>query len=78
MSATISIAIALIGAGLAVGLAGLGSGIGQGEAGEGPIQKVSEKEGFFGKALVFFVMPQTQVVYGLIIAILIILNSGIL
>ena len=36
MSATISIAIALIGAGLAVGLAGLGSGIGQGEAGEVP------------------------------------------
>ncbi|MFP4005125.1 MAG: V-type ATP synthase subunit K [Candidatus Hadarchaeia archaeon] len=71
-------AIALIGAGLAVGLAGLGSGIGQGEAGEGPAQRVAEQEDFFGKALVFFVMPQTQVVYGLIIAILIILQLNIL
>ncbi len=57
-----------LGAGLSVGIAGL-SAIGQGiVAGTGI--GVTRKEGTFGKAVVFTVLPETQAIYGLLIAIL--------
>ncbi len=57
-----------IGAGLSVGIAGL-SAIGQGiVAGTGI--GVTRKEGTFGKAVVFTVLPETQAIYGLLVAIL--------
>ncbi len=57
-----------IGAGLSVGIAGL-SAIGQGiVAGTGI--GVSKKQGALGKAVVFTVLPETQAIYGLLIAIL--------
>ncbi|KXB08514.1 hypothetical protein AKJ55_00825 [candidate division MSBL1 archaeon SCGC-AAA382M17] len=74
----ITTAIALIGAGLAVGGAGLGSGIGMGEAGEGTVHGTSENSRFFGKGLVFATITMTQVIYGLIIAILILRGTGLI
>ncbi len=57
-----------LGAGLSVGIAGL-SAIGQGiVAGTGI--GVTKKPGTFGKAVVFTVLPETQAIYGLLIAIL--------
>ena len=57
-----------IGAGLSVGIAGL-SAIGQGiVAGTGI--GVSKKQGALGKAVVFTVLPETQAIYGLLVAIL--------
>ncbi len=64
-----------LGAGLSVGIAGL-SAIGQGiVAGTGV--GVTKKPGTFGKAVVFTVLPETQAIYGLLIAILLLqgLNS---
>jgi len=72
-----STALALVGAGLAC-LAMLGSGIGAGIATQGAAEGTKEHSSFFGKALLFAVMPQTQAIYGLIIAILILLNTGVL
>ncbi len=66
-----------IGAGLAVGIAGL-SGIGQGIASAGGIGSVAEKEGLFGKGMVFSVLPETQAIYGLLVAILLMVFSGLL
>ena len=57
-----------LGAGLSVGIAGL-SAIGQGiVAGTGI--GVTRKQGTMGKAVVFTVLPETQAIYGLLIAIL--------
>jgi len=57
-----------LGAGLSVGIAGL-SAIGQGiVAGTGI--GVTRKQGAMGKAVVFTVLPETQAIYGLLVAIL--------
>ncbi len=66
-----------IGAGLAVGIAGL-SAIGQGIAASGGIGAYSEKDEVFGKGIVFSVLPETQAIYGLLIAILLMVFSGLL
>jgi|GEM_PF-4803 len=72
-----SVGLVGIGAGLAVGIAGL-SGIGQGIAASGGISTVSEDENMFGKGMVFSVLPETQAIYGLLIAILLLVFSGLL
>ena len=69
--------LACIGAGLSVGLAGL-SAIGQGIAAAGSIGAVSEKPDLFGKGLVFSVLPETQAIYGLLVAVLILSFSGLI
>ncbi|MEF8832225.1 MAG: V-type ATP synthase subunit K [Candidatus Thermoplasmatota archaeon] len=66
-----------IGAGLAVGIAGL-SGIGQGIAAASGIGSVAEKEEVFGRGMVFSVLPETQAIYGMLIAILLMIFSGLL
>ncbi|MFO7872231.1 MAG: hypothetical protein R6U26_01150 [Candidatus Undinarchaeales archaeon] len=66
-----------VGAGLAVGVAGL-SAIGQGIAAGSSVGVVAEKEEMFGKGMVFSVLPETQAIYGMLIAILILLGAGIL
>ncbi len=71
-------AIATIGAGIAIGGAGLGSGIGQGIAASASAGAAAEDPGFFGRGLVFTVLPETQVIYGLVVAILILSGAGVL
>lgn len=68
---------AAIGAGLAAGIAAL-SAIGQGIAAAGGIGAVLEKGKTFGKSILFAVLPETQALYGFIIAILILIGFGIL
>ena len=60
-----------IGAGLAVGIAGLGSGIGAGITGASGAGVVAEDPNKFGTAIVFQALPQTQGLYGFLVAILI-------
>ncbi len=71
-----AVGIAAIGAGLAVGLAG-SSGIGQGIAAAGGVGAVSEKPEMFGRGMVFSVLPETQAIYGLLVAILIMVGAKI-
>ncbi len=78
MAIETSTAIAAIGAGLAIGGAGLGSGIGQGIAAAASAGATAEDPGFFGRGLVFTVLPETQVIYGLVIAILIMAGAGLI
>jgi V/A-type H+/Na+-transporting ATPase subunit K len=59
-----------IGAGLAVGLAGVGTGIGEGSIGAAAVGAMAENEKLFGKGLVLTVIPETIVIFGLVVAVL--------
>ncbi len=70
---TTATAWAMFAAGLAVGLAGL-SAIGQGIAASAGLGAVAEDNSIFGKAMVFSVLPETQAIYGLLVAILLLVG----
>jgi V/A-type H+-transporting ATPase subunit K len=65
-----------IGAGLAVGLAGVGSGIAEGPIGAAAVGAFAEDEKNFGKGLIMTVIPETIVLFGLVMAILLWINMG--
>lgn len=65
-----------IGAGIAIGFAGLGSGIGQGIAASAAAGATAENEKLLGKMLVFAALPETQAVYGFVIAIILLFVFG--
>ena len=60
-----------IGAGLAVGLSAIGAGIAERDIGAAAVGAIAEKEEMFGKGLIFTVIPETLVIFGLVVAILI-------
>lgn len=64
-------AIAL-GVGVAIGLAALGSGIGQGIASAAAAGATAENEDLYVKELTFAILPETQAIYGFIVAMLLI------
>jgi len=66
------IGLIMIGAGLAIGIAGAGSGMAQGMAAAAAAGGVAEKDYSFGKILALVAMPETQAIYGFVIAILMI------
>jgi V/A-type H+-transporting ATPase subunit K len=57
-----------LGAGIAIGFAALGSGIGQGMAASAAAGATTEKEEMFSKGLIFAALPETQAIYGFVIA----------
>jgi V/A-type H+/Na+-transporting ATPase subunit K len=59
-----------IGAGLAIGLAGIGTGIAQQGAGAAAVGATAEDPKMFGKGIVFMALPETIVIFGLVIAFL--------
>ncbi len=61
-----------VGAGLAVGLAGLASGIAEKDIGAAAVGAMAENEEMFGKGLIMTVIPETIVIFGLVVALLII------
>ncbi|MGB9937461.1 MAG: V-type ATP synthase subunit K [Methanobacterium sp.] len=71
-------ALAAIGAGVAIGFAGLGSGLGQGIAAAGSVGAVAEDEDMFARGIIFSALPETQAIYGFLIAILLLVFSGLL
>lgn len=71
-------ALAAIGAGVSVGFAGLGSGIGQGIAAAGSVGAVAEDNDMFARGIIFSALPETQAIYGFLIAILLLVFSGLL
>jgi len=62
--------LAMIGAGLAVGLAGLGAGLAEKDVGAAAVGAITEDVSLFGKGIVLMVLPETIVIFGMIIAIL--------
>ncbi len=64
--------IIALGAGIAMGLAAFGSAIGQGLAASAAAGAVAENEELYVKELTFAVLPETQSIYGFIIAMILI------
>ncbi|MDO9518102.1 MAG: V-type ATP synthase subunit K [Methanosarcinaceae archaeon] len=60
-----------IGAGLAIGLTGLASAIAEKDIGTAAIGAMAENESLFGKGLILTVIPETIVIFGLVVALLI-------
>jgi V/A-type H+-transporting ATPase subunit K len=63
--------LAAIGAGLAVGLTGIGAGMGEKDVGAAAVGAMTEDRSIFGTAMIFMVIPETIVIFGLVIAIII-------
>lgn len=59
-----------VGAGLAIGLAGLGTGLAQANIGAAAVGAIAEEPKFFGKGLIMTVIPETIIIFGLVVAIL--------
>ena len=57
-----------VGAGIAVGLAGLGTGIAQSQIGAAAVGATAEDAGFLGRSLIYVAIPETIVIFGLLIA----------
>lgn len=72
------IVLAILGAALAIALAGTGSAIGVSIAGQAAAGLTSEQPDKFSKALILQLLPGTQGIYGLLVAFLIMIMSGIL
>jgi V/A-type H+-transporting ATPase subunit K len=70
MVADIGTGLIAIGAGLAVGLTGLGAGMAEKDVGAAAVGAITENEALFGKAMIFMVLPETIVIFGLVIAIM--------
>ena len=59
-----------IGAALAVGLTGVGTGVAEMGIGAAAVGASAENKDFFGLGLLFTVIPETIVIFGLVIALL--------
>ncbi|HDQ07707.1 MAG TPA: ATPase [Methanoculleus sp.] len=59
-----------IGAGLAVGLTGLATSIAQFSIGAAAVGATAENKDMFGLGLLFTVLPETIVIFGLVVALL--------
>ena len=59
-----------IGAGLAIGLGAIGTGLAQPQIIAAVFGAITEDPKMFGKGLFFIVLPETLVIFGLVIAIM--------
>ena len=65
-----------LGAGLAIGLSAIATAIAEKQIGAAAVGAMAEKESLFGKGLILTVIPETIVIFGLVVAILIIGMAG--
>jgi len=70
MAAAEAAGLIAVGAGLAVGLTGLGAGIAEGNVATAAVGAITEDASLFGKAMICMVLPETIVIFGLVISIL--------
>jgi V/A-type H+-transporting ATPase subunit K len=60
-----------LGAGVAVGLTGIGTAVAEMGIGSAAVGAVAENKDMFGVALLFTVIPETIVIFGLVVALLV-------
>ena len=75
---TLEAGIIAIGVGASIGFAGLGSGMGQGIAAASSVGAIVEDNDMFARGIIFSALPETQAIYGFLIAILLMVFGGIL
>jgi V/A-type H+-transporting ATPase subunit K len=63
-------------AGLAIGVSAVATAMAEKAIGSAAIGAMAEKEELFGKGLILTVIPETIVIFGLVVAILIIGMAG--
>ena len=63
--------MAAIGAGIAVGLAALATAYAQAKIGAAGVGAMAEDDSLFGQVLVLTVIPETMVIFGLVVALII-------
>lgn len=63
--------MAMLAAALSVGLAGIGAAYAEASIGAAAVGAFAENDKNFGKALILTVIPETIVVFGLIVALII-------
>lgn len=61
-----------IGAGIAIAGAAIATGLAEKEIGAAAVGAMAENENLFGKALILTVIPETIVIFGLVVAVMII------
>ena len=65
-----------IGAGLAIGLGAIGTGLAQQQAIAAVVGAIAEDPKMFGKGLFFILLPETLVIFGLVIAFMLMGRMG--
>lgn len=65
-----------VGAGIAIGLAGIGTGFAQKDIGAAAVGATAENEKMFGRGLIYMVIPETIVLFGLVIAFMLMQKMG--
>lgn len=66
-----SVGLIAIGASMAIGLSAIAAAIAEKAIGAAAVGAMAEKEELFGKGLILTVIPETLVIFGLVIAIMI-------
>ena len=71
MAVEIGTGLIAIGAAISVGLSAIGAGLAEKSIGAAAVGAMAEKEELFGKGLILTVIPETLVIFGLVISIMI-------
>jgi len=71
MAVDVSTGLVAMASGLAIGLSAIAAAIAEKDIGVAAVGAMAEKEELFGKGLVLTVIPETIVIFGLVVAILI-------
>ena len=71
MAIEIGTGLIALGSGLAIGLSAIAAAIAESTIGAAAVGAMAEKEELFGKGLILTVIPETLVIFGLVVAILI-------
>ena len=76
MAVDLGTGLVALAAGAAIGLSAIAAAIAEKDIGVAAVGAMAEKEELFGKGLVLTVIPETIVIFGLVVAILIIGMAG--
>ena len=71
MAADLGTGLIALASGAAIGLSAIAAAMAEKEIGVAAVGAMAEKEELFGKGLILTVIPETLVIFGLVIAILI-------
>ena len=71
MAVDVGTGLIALAAGVAIGLSAIGAAIAESTIGAAAVGAMAEKEELFGKGLVLTVIPETIVIFGFVVAILI-------
>jgi len=76
MAVDLGTGLVALAAGAAIGLSAIAAAIAEKDIGVAAVGAMAEKEELFGKGLVLTVIPETLVIFGLVVAILILGMAG--